>query len=142
MISFATKLRRILIEGDTNTIRVLLAVASLILAVILWVSGEDSVFYSRPAWEGMRAVFSANAWGALFFIHFVGVLWRQWDEIPRPRMAFLINAYGLFIWFVMTGMTTTTIGELSPGNSLELTILVAAFVSLVRTGLNDEKVSP
>jgi len=134
-------LRRSLIETDTNTIRVLLAVSSLVFAVILWLPG-DSLFQTRPAWQSMREVFSAFTWGFLFFAHFVGVTWRQLDDIPRPRVAFLINAYGLLVWFVMTGMVTTQVGELSPGSALELTVLAAAFVSLVRTGHNDEKVSP
>lgn len=141
MLRRLAQLRSIFIGGETNTIRVILAIASLIFAAVLWYPSDD-LFDTRQAWASMRAVAPGWVWGVIFFLHFVGVFWRQLDARPRPYVAFAINAYGLFIWFVMTGMTTQQIGQFSPANSLELTVLLAAFVALVRTGLNDEKISP
>lgn len=137
--SFLAKTKTIFIEGDTNTIRVLLAVASLIFALDLW---APYPIFLRPYWQPLAAVASQTGWGLAFFLHFILVMWRQYDDTPRPLTAFLINAYGLLLWFVVTGMLTQGTGNFAPTNSLELTVLLAGAVALVRTGLNDEKHSP
>lgn len=140
MKSSFTRFWHLLFGGiDTNTIRVLIADASLVYAIILW--SLPNLFSSSPFWTPMR-VFSENTWAGAFFSHFVGVLWRQVDDVPRPFVAFAISAYGLLLWFVTTGMLIQRTGHLAPTNALEVTMICAGLIALVRTGLNDDKISP
>lgn len=131
--------RRVFIEGDTTTIRVLLAVASVGFTAGLWLPLHT---FDRPGFAVMRAVMPEWAWGALFLLHAAGVAWRLIDPLPRVGWAFAVNAYGLFLWIVSTGLITSAVGEYSPGTAMEITVLLAAFVALIRTGLNDEQFTP
>lgn len=138
MTTFEKKIRRAFIESDTNTVRVLIAIASFVYAVSLWLTPD---LFKRDYWEPMR-VFSEGTWAWIFFTHFIGVAWRQFDTTPRPFIAFLISAYGLLVWFVTTGMLTQHSGHFAPTNALEATMIFAGLVALIRTGLNDDKISP
>lgn len=132
-------LRVVFIEGDTNTIRVLLAGASFFYAAGLLLPLQT---FSRPAFVGMRELAPEWVWATLFALHAIGVGWRQVDLVPRPNWAFAINALGIGLWLLYIGLVTLAIGEYTPSTAMEITVLLAALVALVRTGFNDEPISP
>lgn len=136
---YARMLREVFIYGDTTTIRVILAVASVGYTVGLWLPLHT---FERKGYALMASISNEWVWGGAFLAHAMGVFWRIIDVVPRNGWAFAINAYGFGLWFVVTGMIMESIGEYSPGVAMELTVLAAAFIALVRTGLNDEKISP
>ena len=131
--------RRLVVEGDTTTIRVIMAIASLLYAIGLLVPIHT---FARPSFAGMQALMPDWAWAVCFILHAVGVAWRLLDEVPRIAWAFAINAFGIAIWIMYTVLVTVTLGQYTPSTAMEITVLAAAIVALVRTGLNDEKFSP
>ena len=136
--------------SDTTTIRVLLGLASLGFTLGLWLPLDT---FSQLPFAGMASCFNFKSvpisvrahewvWGVLFLLHALGVSWRMFDLTPRIKWAFAINAYGLMLWLASTGLITQAVGKYTPALSLEVVVIMAAFVALVRTGLNDEQVSP
>lgn len=132
--------------GDTITIRTQLAIASIGFAVLLWLHpdafdrrGFQGMAYAFNQWTWTRAIGAVNCWGALFVLHGVGVFWRLRE---RDIWAVAINALGFFLWLVSTALINVSVGELTPSTALEMTVIVAAGVALLRTGLNDENDRP
>lgn len=139
-MSHVEKVLRVFIEGDTHTIRVLMAVASIIFGVGLWL---PLGMFQRLPFAGMAEVMGEFQWGVLFVLHGVLVFWRTFDPVPRRWWAFWINAYGLVLWILYVGLVNKASGTFTIGTSMEITVLLAAFVALVRTGVNEhEKISP
>lgn len=126
-------------HADTLTIRLLLATASLGVAVCL-AFGHDVM--SRHGYEILRQGGPAQMWAAGFVLHFAGVVWRVYDFQPRPRWALCINFFGFSIWALWTLGLNVALGGVTPGTALEWTLVAASGWALYRTGLNDESVSP
>lgn len=146
---------------DTTTIRAQMALASIAFAVgcipdALWpnsvhlfsLAGWDihtpaplGVF-DRPLYAGMRAVAPGWVWGLGFLAHAIGVVWRFLDTTRRVYWALAINALGSGLWFLSTALMTWQVGEFVPSVATEWVMVGALIVALVRTGLNEEKVSP
>lgn len=136
--------------GDTTTIRVQLGLASFGFTLGLWLPLDT---FSLQSFIGLSNCFNFKSvplsvrahewvWGGLFLLHALGVSWRLVDLTPRIKWAFVINAYGLVVWITTSGLITQTIGRYTPALSLEVVVILAAFVALIRTGLNDEQLSP
>jgi hypothetical protein len=131
--------RQVFLYGDTTTIRVQLALASTGFAIGLLLPLHT---FEREAFRTMRALAPEWVWAIGFIVHSIGVFWRMVDLKPRLYWAFGINAFGLFLWILSSGLITQAIGVYSPGMAMELTVILAALVALIRTGLNDEQVTP
>lgn len=126
-------------RADTTAIRALMAAASLAFAAGLWLPLHA---FSRSTFAGMAYVASADTWAGLLTLHAVGVLWRIYDPTSRAGVGFAINAFGIGLWTFSTGLIWYAVGEYSPAIGLEVTVLAAAFIALIRTGLNDEVSAP
>ena len=126
-------------RSDTTAIRALMAVGSVFFAI-----GLLSPFhtFSRPIFKAMAYVASEQVWAYMFALHALGVLWRIYAPTSKPGWGFAINAFGLGIWMFSTCLIYYAVGEYTPSNSMELAIIIAAFVALLRTGLNDEVTAP
>lgn len=129
---------RIIKHADALTIRLLLATASLFVAVCL---AFNMHVMERHGYEVLR-VLPAEVWAALFLLHFGGVVWRTYDYVGRPKWAICINFFGFTVWAVWTLGLNVALGGVTPGTALEWTLVAASGWALYRTGLNDESVSP
>lgn len=139
---------RVFWYGDTVPIRVLMAVASLVFAALVLAYPDT---FQRRAFVGMgtvvtqfeigRAIGPGVVWAFLFGLHGVGVFWRIVEARQRIAWAVAINWLGWFVWSTEIVLTSVSLGEFPAGNALALPALLALSVALVRTGLNDEKVS-
>lgn len=134
----------IFLEGDTVTIRVLLALGSVGWTIGLWLPLEtfDRSLYAGMNWPFVRIGLSGRVaeftWGLIFLLHFIGVSWRLIDAVPRRGWAFAINSYGFFIWLVSTGLMASAFGEYAPHNAMNWVMVLASFGALCRHGLQRE----
>lgn len=129
-------LRDIVLGSDTTTIRILLANASLVWAVML-ITQPQMLYY--PMFDIMRVIGGSEFWTAAFFFHFIGVYWRAYDTHPKLNSCMWINAYGFLLWFFTTVATNYYAGFLNPGTALELVICGAAAWALYKTGSIENK---
>jgi hypothetical protein len=134
-----SRTQEVFINGDATTIRVLLAWGSFFWALVLW---WPTVTFNRQAYTWMAYVAPEWVWGLAFILHWLGVIWRVYDPKPRVHWALGINAFGAFLWTFMEGCLFMSLGELSPSRALDWCVIVAAWVALARTGLNEGKGSP
>lgn len=125
-------------RADTTAIRALMAVGSTFCAIGLLLPLHT---FERPSFRAMAYVASEETWGGLLLLHALGVFWRIYDTRSRPGMAFAVNAVGIGTWMFSTCLIYYAVGEYSPATGMELAVILAALVALLRTGLNDE-VSP
>lgn len=125
-------------DTDTSLVRSMLAAASLVWALFVWISPP---VFDRPAYEIMRVVAPGWVWAWAFFLHFLGVLWRTYDPIPRMMPGLIINGYGFFIWFFSTVSLNYYVRGLSPGTAAELTLCAASAWALYKTGFKKELIS-
>jgi hypothetical protein len=140
---------RVLVLGDTIGIRVLMATASLLIALGFLL---DHSTFDRPKFATMalvvnqfdygRMIGPAYVWALLFSLHGFGVFWRILEGRRRIFWAVAINWLGLVLWVAEVTLTIVALRTLPADNALALPAVVAMFIALVRTGLNDEKISP
>lgn len=128
-------LRLVFLESDTTPLRLMLALGSLGWTIGLWLPLHT---FDRPVFAWMRFAAGEWIWGAAFLLHFIGVTCRMLDTKERIHWAVAINAWGLFVWLMSTLAQTASVGEYSPAMALEWVACAAAFVSLLRTGMNEE----
>lgn len=134
--------RAVFTAADTSTIRLILAWASLLYALVLVISmfvGQPT--FSRPFFSIMAWFGNEWMWSTAFFLHFVGVHWRIFDINSRPNWALTINGFGFIIWFVSTLSTNLAAQTLTPSTMLEWTMCAASAWALFRTGLKREVVT-
>ena len=129
-------IRQVCIQGDHTTIRLLLAWASFGWTVGLWVPWLHT--FDRPIFVWMRAAANEWVWGALFLLHWAGVMWRVVDEKERVAWGLAINALGFGLWLATTSAQMLAVGEYTPTGSLEWVATAALFVVMMRTGRNVE----
>ena len=136
---FLRFLVRLFWYSDTMTIRVLIAVSSFLFAALLLVHID---IYTRPAFQGMALIAPAWLWALLFLMHWAGVFWRIWENmtrgVRRPGWAVCINGLGFFLWFTSTVMIGFSVGVVSPQIAMEITVVIASLISMLRSGLNDQ----
>lgn len=135
--------RVIFFESDTTTIRLLLATASAFYAFLLILNlavGSPTLerqayelFAVLPALFGMSGGQADVFWAVVFFLHFLGVIWRLYDLRQCDVCAFVVNAYGFLIWFTSTVMLNLGVRFLGPGTALEWTLTAASLWALWRT---------
>lgn len=126
-------------NSDTVTIRVILASASLFFALALI---GNSHMFDRPSYEVMKQYGTEYCWAFAFFIHWLGVYWRLLDPMPRPHWALVVNTFGFTIWALMTLSINVALGSITPGTTLEWTMVAWSGLALYRTGLNKESLTP
>ena len=131
--------KRVFWLGDATAIRTLMGAGSVFFAIGLWLPLDT---FSRPVWGGMAQVAPAWVWGAGFALHAVGVCWRFVDPVARGNWAFAVHALGVLLWALYVGLTTMFVGEYTPSTAMETAVLISAFVSLCRIGLNEEVLTP
>ena len=136
---YASVFKQVIWYGDTSTIRVLLAASSFVFAFVLWLPLGT---FHRKAFLLMAGAASEFWWGLAFFAHFAAVCWRFVALKPSVPWAFVVNAYGVMLWTVSTGLINESIGEFTPSNSMEVVAILLAVIALIRTGLNDEAITP
>lgn len=121
-------------RGDTITVRLLLANASIAWAIIVMLLPET---FNRHGWELMR-VFPHWSWALAFFLHGIGVYWRVFDSKQRTGWALAINGLGLAVWLLSTILINLAIGTIAASTSLEWIMCFASAWALYRTGLKSE----
>ena len=137
-----THARRMLIAiiwyGDTTIIRVLLGAASFWFGVFLLCYRDT---FARTGFTWMAWVAPQWVWALLFLAYTVALIWRFVAK-ESNLWGFAVNGYGFALWGIYTGLLLLSVGEFSPGAAAEITMVAGAFLTLVRTGKNDELVSP
>ena len=131
--------KRVFWLGDATAIRTLMGAGSFFFAIGLWLPLDT---FARPVWAAMAHVAPAGAWAAGFMLHTAGVMWRFLDPVPRGGWAFVVHAWGVALWAIYVGLTTMFVGEYTPSTAMETAVLLAAFASLCRIGLNEEALTP
>ena len=131
--------RSIYWNADTTTIRLIIALSSLIWTFpLLFRHGIEKV----PGFEVLFNLASPVQWAVGFMIHFVGISWRFLDPRPRIGWALAINSLGFALWFTSTAAVVYALRSLTPGASLEVVVCMFSAWALYRTGLRDEIVTP
>ena len=125
--------------ADTTTIRMLLGMASFFWAAILVI---NPAILSEHPYQIMYSLAPSKCWAFLFFLYFLGVVWRIYDPCERIRWALGVNAFGLSLWVVLTLCMNIQAGSFLPGSSLEAVVCFFAAWALVRTGLGKDVVTP
>lgn len=125
-------------DADTSLVRILLANASVVWAVFVFVNPH---VFDRPAYEVMRAVMPGWAWAWAFILHFLGVYWRTYDPVPRVVPGLIINGYGFIIWFFTTVSLNYYVGALTPSTAAELVLCGSSAWALYKTGFKQELIS-
>lgn len=126
-------------RSDTTAIRALMATASMLFAIGLYLPLHT---FDRQAFSGMAYVASEHTWAGMLMLHAVGVLWRIYDPKSRPGVGFAINAFGIGLWMFSTGLLYYAVGEYTPSTGMEVAVIFAALIALLRTGMNDEVAQP
>lgn len=130
--------RKIFLGADTTTIRLMLAWSSLVSGVALLV---DSDKFKGPAYSVVAAFGTEQMWAVYFILHFLGVHWRLYDPVARPRAALVINTFGFAVWFISTTAICWAVGAVGIATAMSLTLCVASAWALYRTGLQREIVT-
>lgn len=130
--------RKIFLGADTTTIRLLLAWSSLVSSVSLL---ADSDKFAGPAYTVVARFGNEYTWAAYFALHFIGVHWRLYDPVARPRAALAINTFGFAVWFISTASICWAVGAVGIATAMSLTLCVASAWALYRTGLQREIVT-
>lgn len=130
--------RKIFLGADTTTIRLLLAWSSLMSSLALI---ADPNKFDGPAYAVVKLFGTEHAWALYFFAHFIGVHWRLYDPVARPRCALAINIFGFAVWFISTMAICWAVGAVGIATSMSLTLCVASAWALYRTGLQREIVT-
>jgi hypothetical protein len=131
--------RHVYFNADTSTIRLVIALASLLWSIELVLNSHISTV---PGMEYLFQVAGRLQWAAIFLAHFIGICWRFVDPKPRVYWALLINAAGFMLWSMSTFSVIYDLRSLTPGTSVELVICIFAGWALYRTGLRGEIVTP
>lgn len=126
-------------NADTTTVRLILALSSLLFCIGLIIPGAD---FTRPGFIVMADVAPQYVWAAGFFAHFLGLSWRFLDPVPRITWALIINALGLLLWLTSSLCINFAYHTFAPGTSAELVLCFFAGWSLLRTGLRQETLTP
>lgn len=126
-------------NADTTTIRLILALSSLLFTIGLMATGVD---FNFVGYRVMKAMAPKEVWASLFFLHFLGLSWRFLDPIPRIGWALAINGFGLLIWVASTVAINSAFLRFVPGTSVELVLCCFAAWALFRTGLRKEILTP
>lgn len=156
----------IFFTADTLTVRLLLAWASGVYAVLLvWPEVANGVRFVAMAlspefvawldWHRSASIFARPAyaimvlfpggvwlWFALYMGHMVGVHWRVFDPVERERWALAINILGFAVWAYSTASLVISLKAVLPTSALELVVIFFSFWVMVRTGLQRELLTP
>ena len=125
--------------ADMVTIRVILALASLVSGVALLVDDDK---FQMPSYAVVGKFGNEKMWAVYFFLHFIGVHWRVFERSKsRPTWALIINTWGFAIWFISTVGVAWAVGSVGIPTSIALTMCVASAWALFRTGLGRDVVT-
>lgn len=130
--------RKIFLGADTTTIRLLLAWSSFVSGVSLLIDNDK---FTTPTYTVVKTFGSETAWAVYFLAHFIGVHWRLYDPVSRPRCALVINTFGFAVWFISTMSICVAVGAVGIATAMSLTLCVASAWALYRTGLQREIVT-
>lgn len=132
-------LMQVFVYGDMNTIRAMLALGSIGWAAGLWCFSDT---FGRPGYRYMAAFAPQWLWGFAFLLHFLGVCWRFIDRRVNVPWALTIHGFGLSLWIISTAALTVAVGEFTPSGALEWVLIAAGAMAFIRTGFNEEKITP
>jgi hypothetical protein len=157
------QLRLVARMADTVTIRLLLAWASFLYAVLLlfpsfftfiiqglrWALFLPQVLpvdpiavFDRPAYAVMALIPGQEwTWATLFLLHWAGVHWRIVDRRERERWALAVNGLGFVTWAYSTISINISLGTVGPSTALEWILVGFSGWALYRTGLHKEMVT-
>lgn len=157
------QLRLVARMADTVTIRLLLAWASFLYAVLLLFPGFFTLIiqglrlvlflpdvlpvdpvevFERPAYAVMALIPGKEwTWATLFLLHWAGVHWRIVDRRARERWALAVNGLGFVTWAYSTASINISLGTVGPTTALEWVLVGFSGWALYRTGLQKELVT-
>lgn len=137
-------IKLVFFTADTITVRLLLAWASIVYAMLLVypVISHGQSLFERPAYALMAIVPGSEwTWAALFLAHGLGVHWRALDPVERVNWGLFVNSLGVFTWTYSTLSLNVALGAVLPGTALEWIMVFSSSWALWRTGLTRELVS-
>lgn len=123
------------IEGDTTTVRAIMCLSSFWKGIGFLLPGTMQRSYFAD-----MTFFPGWVWALIFTAHTIGVLWR-FRAGPNDVAGFVVNGYGVLIWFATTALGMMAIESFSPENGMELTVMCFAVVALYRTGDRNDRLS-
>jgi len=123
--------REIVLGSDTTTIRILLANASLLWAIMML---TQPGILLHPSFDIMMSIASKPVWVIAFLLHFVGVYWKAYNVKSKGDRCMITNGYGFMLWFFTTVSTNYYVGAMDPGTALEIVICGASAWALYKTG--------
>lgn len=126
--------------SSTRTIRVLLGMSSFAVASIFLINaiGLGANVTDRPTFIYMKVVGNDFFWAALFYLHFVGVLWRVYRIRPCIWCGVGVNFFGLVLWLYSTAAVNLGVGLLLPTSGMAWVMCFSAAWTLYRTGFDQE----
>lgn len=134
------RLRWILLYGHTSPLRLLLGIASLCWAALLFAPGET---FLRPLYPIMAHLASEPHWAAAFAVHGLFVLWLLINPRPYPVLAVVTHTIGLML-FSASGfcLFLARPWPLPASAGVDLSFALAALWVLIRNALNGDADDP
>ena len=124
-------------KTGTLTIRVMLAIAATICAILFLFSGLET-FANFRLYSVMRIV-PPWAWFFAFSIYSTCIWWRIWDVVRAPvkrchvAWDWFTNILGFLLWGSFVAMTNLGLGQFTPLNAAEITLCLASWWVVFRT---------
>jgi hypothetical protein len=126
----------IVLRSDTTSLRFLLAIASLLWSIFLFMPGDT---FERPVYRIMARVGSEELWATFWLLHAVGVLWRVFATRKRVFVAYLLNSLGLVMYAgVAVAIYATRTEPFPAAIAPDLTLALIALWVMARTAINSE----
>lgn len=133
---------RIVFKSDATTIRLLLAMSSLLWAIGAFTHPATFISSAYAVLDKLAfGVITPPLWGALFLIHFVGVIWRLGPHRSN-FWGLVVNGYGLALWLSVTLALSYTLGGLTVGISPDWALCLFAGWAFIRSGKESDAISP
>lgn len=123
------KIKNILLYNDLSTIRLFLAMSSIVWGILLFWQGDT---FARPTYHVMGLIADELVWGGLFFIQGIVALYSLITEKETELVFFIDALLGCVLW---TGSCIAMLMSVYPppaAISAEITAAISSWWILVR----------
>lgn len=126
--------------SDMTALRCQAVLASVLVFVVL--AYPDDTMARRGA--GMlHDIFRDDAVLAAFFaIDALGLLWRIYDPISRPRAELVVNIFGFLLVLILVVSVFRGFGFYTMQSAIVTAVLASRFLMIVRSGNGPSEVGP
>lgn len=123
--------------SDTTPTRFMLALAATFWAILLYLPGET---FGRPVYRYMALVASEETWASFWALHAIGMWWRIFSAVDRPRLALAIHMLGAMLFTAAAvSIYLSRLYPIPAGIAPDVVLALAAGWVLVRTQVHSEK---